>query len=124
MSLTSDMKDELARAVVTTPSEVAAEVSATLRFAGGLHLVGGRILVEAELDSPVAARRLRTYLQALYNAESSVVMVSGSSLRRGKRYVVRVVHKADEPRAPHGPCRFPPSSRARPAPGSCCLRNR
>ena len=96
MSLTSDMKDELARAVVTTPSEVAAEVSATLRFAGGLHLVGGRILVEAELDSPVAARRLRTYLQALYNAESSVVVVSGSSLRRGKRYVVRVVHKADE----------------------------
>ena len=88
MSLTSDMKDELARAVITTPSEVAAEVSATLRFAGGLHLVGGRILVEAELDSPVAARRLRTYLQALYNAESSV--------RRGKRYVVRVVHKADE----------------------------
>ncbi len=96
MSLTSDMKDELARAVVTTPSEVAADVSATLRFAGGLHLVGGRILVEAELDSPVAARRLRGYLQALYNAESSVVVVSGSSLRRGKRYVVRVVHKADE----------------------------
>ena len=96
MSLTSDMKDELARAVITTPSEVAAEVSATLRFAGGLHLVSGRILVEAELDSPVAARRLRTYLQALYNAESSVVVVSGSSLRRGKRYVVRVVHKADE----------------------------
>lgn len=96
MSLTSDMKDELARAIITTPSEVAAEVSATLRFAGGLHLVGGRILVEAELDSPVAARRLRGYLQALYNAESSVVVVSGSSLRRGKRYVVRVVHKADE----------------------------
>ena len=57
---------------------------------------GGRILVEAELDSPVAARRLRTYLHALYNAESTVVVVSGSSLRRGKRYVVRVVHKADD----------------------------
>ena len=103
MSLTSDMKDELARAVITTPSEVAAEVSATLRFAGGLHLVGGRILVEAELDSAVAARRLRTYLQALYNAESSVVVVSGSSLRRGKRYVVRVVHKADELARMNGP---------------------
>ena len=85
MSLTSDMKDELARAIITTPSEVAAEVSATLRFAGGLHLVGGRILVEAELDSPVAARRLRGYLQALYNADSSVVVVSGSSLRRPVR---------------------------------------
>ena len=69
MSLTSDMKDELARAVVTTPSEVAAEVSATLRFAGGLHLVGGRILVEAELDSPVAARRLRTYRSEEHTSE-------------------------------------------------------
>ena len=112
------MKDELARAVVTTPSEVAAEVSATLRFAGGLHLVGGRILVEAELDSPVAARRLRTYLQALYNAESSVVVVSGSSLRRGKRYVVRVVHKA------HGPRRLSASSRAWSASGARRLRHR
>ncbi|MDC4233281.1 DNA-binding protein WhiA [Actinomyces sp. B33] len=96
MSLTSDMKDELARTVVTTQSEMAAEVATVLRFAGGLHLVSGRILIEAELDSPVAARRLVAYLRALYNAESSVVVVAGGSLRRGKRYVVRVVHKADE----------------------------
>ncbi len=58
------MKDEL-RAIHHNPFEVAAEVSATLRFARGLHLLGGRILVEAELDSPVATRRLRGYLQAL-----------------------------------------------------------
>ena len=68
MSLTSDMKDELARTSVATQSEMAAEVCSVLRFAGGLHLVGGRILIEAELDSPVAARRLRAFLQALYNA--------------------------------------------------------
>ena len=96
MSLTSDMKDELARTSVATQSEMAAEVCSVLRFAGGLHLVGGRILIEAELDSPVAARRLRAFLQALYNAQSSVVVVSGGSLRRGKRYVVRVVHGADD----------------------------
>ncbi len=81
---------------MTTQTEMAAEVATILRFAGGLHLVSGRILIEAELDSPVAARRLRAFLQALYNADSTVVVVSGGSLRRGKRYVVRVVHQADE----------------------------
>ncbi|WP_026461123.1 DNA-binding protein WhiA [Schaalia suimastitidis] len=96
MSLTSDMKSELARAVVTQQKVMAAEVAATLRFAGGLHLVGGRILIEAELDSSSAARRLRALLKLLYDAESQVVVVSGSSLRRGKRYVVRVVKQADE----------------------------
>ena len=96
MSLTSDMKDELARSAVTSQSAMAAEVCAILRFSGGLHLVGGRILIEAELDSSVAVRRLRAFLSTLYNVESFVVVVSGSSLRRGKRYVVRVVHKADE----------------------------
>ena len=59
MSLTSDMKDELARSVVPSQSAMAAEVCAILRFSGGLHLVGGRILIEAELDSSVAVRRLR-----------------------------------------------------------------
>ena len=96
MSLTSDMKDELARSAVTSQSAMAAEVCAILRFSGGLHLVGGRILIEAELDSSVAVRRLRAFLSNLYNVESFVVVVSGSSLRRGKRYVVRVVHRADE----------------------------
>lgn len=96
MSLTNDLKDELARARVTKASVIAAEVSTTLRFSGGLHLVAGRIIVEAELDSEVAAERLRMFLQALYQAESSVVVVSGGGLRRGSRYVVRVVKNADE----------------------------
>jgi len=96
VSLPSDMKDELARSAVPSQSAMAAEVCAILRFSGGLHLVGGRILIEAELDSSVAVRRLRAFLASLYNVESFVVVVSGSSLRRGKRYVVRVVHRADE----------------------------
>ena len=90
------MKDELARSVVPSQSAMAAEVCAILRFSGGLHLVSDRILIEAELDSSVAVRRLRAFLTSLYNVESFVVVVSGSSLRRGKRYVVRVVHRADE----------------------------
>ena len=96
MSLTTDLKDELARVAPQTQSEMAAETAAILRFAGGLHLVSGHILIEAELDTPAAALRLRLFLQTLYNAESTAVVVSVGSLRRGKRFVVRVVHKADE----------------------------
>ncbi len=95
MSLTTDMKDELARLKAGSGPMVAAEVATLLRFAGGLHLVSGRILVEAELDSAVSAQRLRTFMTHLYGTESSVVVVSGGALRRGNRYVVRVVRQAD-----------------------------
>ncbi|MGO3796788.1 MAG: DNA-binding protein WhiA [Pauljensenia sp.] len=96
MSLTTDMKDELARLRACSVSSVAAEVAAVLRFAGGLHLVSGRIIIEAELDSPIAAQRLRTFMAHLYGTDSSVVVVSGGALRRGNRYVVRVVKDADD----------------------------
>ena len=95
MSLTTDMKDELARRRAGSVGAVAAEVAAMLRFAGGLHLVAGRILIEAELDSPITARRLRTFVAHVYGTESSVVVVTGGALRRGNRYVVRVVRGAD-----------------------------
>ncbi|WP_350257231.1 DNA-binding protein WhiA [Scrofimicrobium sp. R131] len=90
------MKDELVRIRVDQPTQVAAEAAAILRFAGGLHLVGGRILIEAEVDSLLVAHRLRTFLHLLYGAESTVVVVSGGALRKGKRYVVRVVKEADK----------------------------
>ena len=59
MALTAQVKDELARLTVTKPCCRKAEVSALLRFAGGLHIVSGRVLIEAELDTSAAARRLR-----------------------------------------------------------------
>jgi len=68
-----------------------AEVSAMLRFAGGLHIISGRIVIEAELDTGAAARRLRQFISQVYGHTSDVVVVSGGGLRRGTRYVVRVV---------------------------------
>ena len=59
MAMTAKVKDELSRLEVSKPCCRKAEVAATLRFAGGLHIVGGRIVVEAELDTANAARRLR-----------------------------------------------------------------
>ncbi len=77
MSSTSDMKDELRGAPSSQPFQVAAEVSARA-FRRGLHPCR-RIPVEAELDSPVAARRLGLLCRPLLSLESSVVVVSGSS---------------------------------------------
>lgn len=60
MAMTAKVKDELSRLPVTKPCCRKAEVAATLRFAGGLHIISGRIVIEAELDTASAARRLRT----------------------------------------------------------------
>lgn len=95
MALTAQVKDELARLKVDRTSCRKAEVSATLRFAGGLHIISGRIVVEAELDTGVAARRLRQAISEVYGHESDVIVVSGGGLRRGSRYVVRVVRDGE-----------------------------
>lgn len=91
MALTGDVKEELSHLEVSRPSCRKAEVAAMLRFAGGLHLVAGRIVVEAELDSAAVARRLKTAIQDIYGHRSEVMVIAPSGIRRGTRYVVRVV---------------------------------
>ena len=91
MAMTAQVKAELTSTSVTKSCCRKAEVSSTLRFAGGLHIVAGRIVVEAELDTGAAARRLRRDIAEVYGHPSEVVVVSGSGLQRGTRYVVRVV---------------------------------
>ena len=61
-----------------------------LRFAGGLHIISGRIVIEAELDTASAARRLRRNLLDMYGTTSELVVISAGGLRRTSRYVVRV----------------------------------
>src|SRR5690625_3799498 len=95
MALTESVKDELSRVEVSTTSERKAEVSAMLRFASGLHVVSRRIVIEAELDHAVTARRLRDHLSEIYGHSCEVIVVSGNGLKRGARYVVRVVREAD-----------------------------
>ncbi len=90
MAMTAKVKDELSRLPVTKPCCRKAEVAATLRFAGGLHIISGRIVIEAELDTASAARRLRTALLDMYGTASELVVVSAGGLRRSSRYVVRV----------------------------------
>jgi DNA-binding protein WhiA len=93
MAMTARVKDELSRLAVTKPCCRKAEVSALIRFAGGLHIVGGHIVVEAELDTANAARRLRREIAEVYGQKCEVLVMTAGGLRRGSRYVVRVVEE-------------------------------
>ncbi|WP_030484230.1 DNA-binding protein WhiA [Nocardioides aequoreus] len=91
MAMTAQVKAELAGTSVTKTCCRKAEVSSMLRFADSLHLVGGGIVVEAELDTGAAARRLRRDIAEVYGHQPEVVMLKGAGIRRGPRYLVRVV---------------------------------
>ncbi|MDX6286498.1 MAG: cell division protein WhiA [Frankiales bacterium] len=91
MAMTAAVKDELARLPVTKPCCRKAEVASLLRFASGLHLVAGRLVIEAELDAGASARRLRKDISEVYGHSSDVSVLAPGGLRKGNRYVVRVV---------------------------------
>ncbi len=95
MAMTAQVKAELANTPITKTCCRKAEVASMLRFAGGLHLVAGRIVIEAELDTGAAARRLRKDLAEVFGHASDVVVVQGTGLRKGTRYVVRVVRDGE-----------------------------
>lgn len=92
MAMTSSVKDELSRVEVTKVCCRKAEVSTILRFASGLHIVSGKIVVEADVDTGATARRLRKDIFDVYGHEADITMVQGSGIRKGTRYLVRVVN--------------------------------
>ena len=95
MALTGQVKEELARVRVAKTSCRKAEVSATLRFSGGLHIISGRVVIEAELDNESAASRLRQAIHELYGHTSELIVVQAGGLRRSSRFVVRVVREGE-----------------------------
>ncbi|MGH3435469.1 MAG: DNA-binding protein WhiA [Sciscionella sp.] len=95
MAMTAAVKDELSRLQITKTCCRRAEVSSLLRFAGGLHIVGGRVVVEAEVDTGSVARRLRKEIYELYGHHADVHVITAGGLRKGTRYVVRVVRDGE-----------------------------
>ncbi len=95
MALTQKVKSELSVVPTAHPNSRRAETVTMLRFGGSLHLVGGRIVVEAELDTGAAARRLRTFISELYGLESELLVIQPTGLRRTTRYSVRVVRDGE-----------------------------
>jgi len=88
--MTAEVKDELSRLVINSVSARRAEVASLLRFAGGLHIVSGRVVVEAEVDLGNVARRLRRDIHDLYGYSAAVHVLAASGIRKTTRYLVRV----------------------------------
>src|ERR1700744_1412867 len=93
--MTAEVKDELSRLAVNSVSARRAEGTSLLRFAGGLHIVAGRVVVEAEVDLGSIARRLRKDIFDLYGYSAVVHVLSASGIRKTTRYVLRVANDGE-----------------------------
>lgn len=91
MALTEAVKEELSRLEVQKPSERRAELAAFLRFVGALRLVNKTIIIEADVDYAATARRMRAIIQEVYGYACDIVPTTGQGLRKGRRYLLRVV---------------------------------
>ena len=90
MAMTAAIKNELAHVSVTAPHCRRAEMATLLRFSNALHIVGGKVVVEAELDTGAAARRLRKDIVEIFGKQTELKVLAPGGLRRGNRYVVSV----------------------------------
>jgi DNA-binding protein WhiA len=89
-SLTVAVKDELVSALSDSTSQRVAELSTILRFAGGLHVIGGNIAVEVELDHLETAKRVRRDIRDIFGMATDAAVMQPSGSRTHPLYVVRV----------------------------------
>ncbi len=99
MALTTDVKAELVSIRNAPPTVRVAEVTAILRFAGGLHSIAGRIAVEAEVDAELLARRVARDLAEIYGVRPEIARVKAGTgavgTAEGARYAVRVIQTGE-----------------------------
>lgn len=89
-SLTVAVKDELVAHQTDLTSQRVAELSTILRFAGGLHVIGGNIAVEVELDHLETAKRVRKDIRDIFGMSSDAAVMQPAGNRSHPLYVVRV----------------------------------
>jgi DNA-binding protein WhiA len=88
--MTGEAKDELSRLDLTKTCCRRAEVSTLLRFAGGVRILTGRVVITADVDAGPIARRLRKAIRDIYGYPSDVHMLPGKGWPAGPRYLVQV----------------------------------
>ncbi|EXJ51689.1 sporulation protein [Microbacterium sp. MRS-1] len=85
------MKSELAAVRDPRPTARVAELTAILRFSGGLHSIAGRVAVEAELETDPLARRVARDIMEIYGVRPELHRVQASGGRAGGHFAVRVI---------------------------------
>ena len=100
MAMTPKVKDELARLDITKPvlPQGGGGGDAALRRRAAHRR--GRIVVEAELDTAMAARRLRTFIAEVYGHHSDLVVLPAVACARAA-----AISSASSRRAPPWPGR-------------------
>lgn len=89
-SLTVAVKDELVAHNSDLTSHRVAELTTILRFAGGLHVIGGNIAVEVELDHLETAKRVRKDIREIFGMATDAAVMQPAGNRSHPLYVVRV----------------------------------
>ncbi|MBT1162520.1 MULTISPECIES: DNA-binding protein WhiA [Bifidobacterium] len=91
MALLDDVKSELAAIDNELPAARKAQVTAMIRFGGGLRLVQRQIIVQAQFDSLEAAKWLQDNIRDLYGHEAVLTQVARQTPSGTvQRYLVHV----------------------------------
>lgn len=93
--LATSIKDEIAAIDETNPAVRLAELSTALRFAGGLHLISGKIAVEAEFDHKATATRMRNLVHSHFGFTSAAAISGPTSAKKFETYIVRVADNGE-----------------------------
>jgi DNA-binding protein WhiA len=96
MSLTTTVKDEVLGLPDAAPSTRLVELTTLLRFGGGLHVVGGKLAVEIELDHAGAAQRARQLAHTLLGVQSTAKTVPANANRKFETIRVLFTNGADQ----------------------------
>ena len=94
-SSTAEVKAELVQHQETRNSVRNAELAATLRMAGGLHSISGRVALEAELHTPQIVQRVRKALAELYGVRSEARQLPQTSARPGNPQFLMTVQEGE-----------------------------
>ncbi|MGJ6125991.1 DNA-binding protein WhiA [Mycolicibacterium sp. Y3] len=85
------VKDELSSVAVGPAHARKAEAAAMLRLAGGLAIIGNKVVVDAELDHLPSAQRLVNAVHSLCGATPALHAMRNSTRSSG-HYLLRVTH--------------------------------
>lgn len=96
MTLTDKVKSELVNVEISRQSARNAEAAALLRFAGVMEHTGGRLQLEADLDSRAVAERLDRFLTEQFTVRTTIHTIGPGGMSKTTRYHLKVSEGADE----------------------------
>jgi DNA-binding protein WhiA len=95
MTLTQEIKEELAKVAPANGLVRAAELATILRFCGGLHVISGRIAIEVEVDLSTVAKRIAKAVNELYGIRAEVVALQAGRMSKTGGFQIRVVREGE-----------------------------